>query len=591
MPVQLKRQLSGLKQLLRLIRGQEIYASVLFGVMLMAALAEGFGLSLVLPLLSGLIGLEMDAPLFSGILDRLLTLVSDAHKLEGLLAILVLAFTVKSALMVLQTGMTTHYALRLRASWANGVFRNYLQAPYQRVSEQPHGTLVHNTITESLNASRAVTMLLQLLSKVIVSVTLFMLLIYSDAMIVIAIAAGAGVIIYGLWNVTHRYARRFGKERLLLSQKTTGAATEGLSAIREVKIYGLTDNHEQGLRDKLDRFTRITTKFKIFTRLPGDLGELVVIVFISLLLLVVQLTRSISVQEFIPLLGFFVLISQRLLANVSFIISQRMKIISVIPSVVLMKSLVNGASLESDGGGTRSLQFTKLKGDINISNVQFSYDNGKRVFRNLNMVIPFGKMVGLIGPSGSGKSTVADLLLCLVSPQGGQIAVNGKNLGEWNLESWRRKVGYVSQDIFIFNASIRDNILLGRPEGSMDDVLKAAQMANVHEFVQELPEGYDTLVGDRGVKLSGGQKQRVAIARAIIRDPDLYIFDEATSSLDQESERLIQESIDKLSHSKTSLVIAHRLSTLQSADVVYELSEDGFAMVVTPFQREVRGLG
>jgi ABC-type multidrug transport system fused ATPase/permease subunit len=587
----LKAQLAGIAQLLELMRGQQTYALFLFLVMLLAALAEGFGLSLVLPLLSGLIGLQMVTPVFSGILPVLLYPVPEQYRLEGLLAILVFAFTCKSALMILQTGLSVNFALRLRSSWASQVFKSYLRAPYEKVIEKPCGTLVNNTIFESLNASNAVTMMLRVLSKIIVSTTLLSLLVMADATMVIVVAAGAGLIVYGVWNATHRYSKRFGKERLAIRQQSVAMATEALSGVREVKVFGLVDRRESGLNEKLERFRKITTKFKVFTDVPANLGDLVMIVFIAIVLIGVHLTREGNIKDFIPLLGFFVVVAQRLLVYVSFIISQRMNIVAMLPSVGLMHSLLFGLSMEREDSRFGKELFERLESDIEMKDIRFSHRNGKQVFNGIDITIPLGKMVGLIGPSGSGKSTLADMLLRLIEPDGGTIRVNDRELRDWELQSWRSKIGYVGQDLFIFNASIRENILIGRPDATEEDMLRASRLANVDQFVEELPNGYETVVGDRGVKLSGGQKQRVAIARAIIRNPELYIFDEATSALDQESERLIQRSIDQVSHSKTSLVIAHRVSTLKDADIVYELTEDGEIRRITPVQLRARNLG
>lgn len=557
------------------MRGQRRYALVLFFVMLIAALVEGFGLSLVLPLLSGLIGLEIQAPIFSRLLEFMLAPFPEGYKLEGLLAVVVLVFFGKSLLIILETGMSMHFAMRLRTLWASQIFSNYMRAPYMQLINQKQGSLVNNTIVESLNGSRAVTMVVRILSKVIVSIMLLFLLLMSDATMVITVAIGAGLIMYFLWNLTHRYSRKFGKERLRLNQETSAVATESLGAVREIKIYGAADKQEASLLDRLERQKNIRTKFAIFSNLPVNLSELVVIVFIAVILSYVHLTHGESVREFIPLLGFFVIVSQRLLVYVSFIISQRMKIISVLPSVELLYSLIHDKQDEREQGQRRGKIFSKVQDDIVLRNIRFGYEQGKPVFSSLNLTIQMGKVTGLIGPSGSGKSTIADLILRLFEAQDGEILVNGKDIREWDVDSWRKKVGYVSQEPFIFNASIRENILIGDPQASERKLIRAAKIAHIHDFVDSLPEGYETVVGDRGVKLSGGQKQRIAIARVIIRDPELYIFDEATSALDTESEELIQQSIETLSQSKTSLVIAHRLSTLKNADTIYELRQGG----------------
>jgi ABC-type multidrug transport system fused ATPase/permease subunit len=190
------------------------------------------------------------------------------------------------------------------------------------------------------------------------------------------------------------------------------------------------------------------------------------------------------------------------------------------------------------------------------------------------MKIPKGKMTALVGPSGSGKSTIAHLLLRLYDPTDGQIIINGCDLKEYDVNTYRDIVGYVSQDPFIFNATIRENILFG---GNFTDVemIQAAKLAHAHEFIMELADGYDTLVGDQGVILSGGEKQRIVIARAMIRRPELLILDEATSALDNISEAAVQKAIDQVAQECTTLVIAHRLTTIKNADLIVVLDRAG----------------
>ncbi|MCI0400612.1 MAG: ABC transporter ATP-binding protein/permease [Gammaproteobacteria bacterium] len=568
---------SKLSKLLELVYGQRQYAALLFLVMLLAALFEGFGLSLVFPLISGLIGLDIESPAFSGVLNLILAPFPEAYKMEGLLVVLIVAFFGKSLLMILQSGMLTHFAMHLRELWASRIFSNYMQAQYTYVIKEKHGTVVNNIVAEPLNASRAITMALQILSKVLVSVTLLALLLATDALMIVAVAAGAGIVLYFLWDTTHRYSFGFGKERLRLGQHISSVVTEGVGAIREIKIHGAEATQATNLSKRLERITNIQTKFEIFSSMPGNLGEFVVVLFIGLLLSYIHLSRGSGIKEVIPLLGFFILVSQRLLVYVSSIISIRMKIVSSLPSLQLMYALVHG--YEDKQERVEGKIFTTLESDIVLKDINFAYEAGKPVFTRLNLTISLGKITGLVGPSGSGKSTIADLVLRLFEPQRGEILINNRNLNEWDISTWRREIGYVSQDPFIFNASIRDNILVGNPMADEAQLIQSTKMANIFEFIQGLPDRFDTVVGDRGVKVSGGQKQRIAIARAIIRDPELFIFDEATSSLDRESEKLIQQAIEELSRTTTTLIIAHRVSTLKNADIIYELGRDGYAIV------------
>lgn len=218
--------------------------------------------------------------------------------------------------------------------------------------------------------------------------------------------------------------------------------------------------------------------------------------------------------------------------------------------------------------------FPGLKKEIELQNVKFSYNSNGKVLEGTSFSIEKGKMTAILGVSGSGKSTLIDLLLRNYDPTRGSLLVDGVDLRNLDLEEWRRYIGTVSQDTFLFNDTVSANISLGRPEATIEKIIDAAERAHADKFIQRLPDGYDTKIGDRGTNLSGGQRQRIAMARAILNDPEILILDEATSSLDSRSERLIQESIRRLRDTCTIIVVAHRISTIQDADKIVIL-EDG----------------
>ena len=207
-----------------------------------------------------------------------------------------------------------------------------------------------------------------------------------------------------------------------------------------------------------------------------------------------------------------------------------------------------------------------LRDAIRYESVGFEYEAGIPVLTGIDLTIPKGKVVALVGPSGGGKSTLADLLPRFYEPGAGAITMDGRDVRDFSLRAWRGKMGIVTQDVILFNDSIRANVAYGRPDATQTEIEAAAVAARAHDFIVNAPQGYDTVIGERGMQLSGGERQRLAIARAILRDPEILIFDEATSALDTESERLVQEAIERLMANRTTLVIAHRLSTIQGAD-------------------------
>jgi ATP-binding cassette, subfamily B, bacterial len=225
-------------------------------------------------------------------------------------------------------------------------------------------------------------------------------------------------------------------------------------------------------------------------------------------------------------------------------------------------------------------RMSSIRGDIRFENVTFAYNEKSQTLKNVNLSIKPGQMAAFVGPSGAGKTTITYLVPRLYDVTGGSVMIDGVNIRDMSLDSLRGQIGMVTQDTYLFNTTIRENLLFARPEATEDEIISACTIANIHDFIVSLPEGYDTIVGDRGIKLSGGEKQRLSIARTLLKNPRIVIFDEATSSLDSNSEMLIQQAIEPLFKSRTSLVIAHRLSTIMSADVIYvvkdgEIAEQG----------------
>ena len=219
-----------------------------------------------------------------------------------------------------------------------------------------------------------------------------------------------------------------------------------------------------------------------------------------------------------------------------------------------------------------------VKGRVCYEDVSFHYsDDDTPVLSHVSIEIPAGKSIALVGPSGSGKTTICSLLPRFYDVTGGRVTIDGKDVRTLTLKSLRSQIGMVQQDVYLFSGTIRDNIAYGRPGASMDEIIAAAKRANIHDFIEELPDGYDTFVGERGARLSGGQKQRISIARVFLKNPPILILDEATSALDNESERWIQQSLEELSKDRTTITIAHRLSTIRGADEIIVITEDGIA--------------
>ena len=219
--------------------------------------------------------------------------------------------------------------------------------------------------------------------------------------------------------------------------------------------------------------------------------------------------------------------------------------------------------------GEKSLALSNIKGAVNLNNITFAYHDREPVIKNLTLNIPAGQTIAIVGATGSGKSTLVKLLLRLYEVRSGSITLDDRNIKDIVLWDLRRAIGLVSQDVFLFHGTVRENISYGSPDATFSQIESAAKIAEAIEFIRQLPQGYDTIVGERGQKLSGGQKQRIGIARAILKDPPILVLDEATSAVDNETEAAIARSLEKITQNRTTIAIAHRLSTIRHSDCIY----------------------
>ena len=556
----------------RLMAGHGRYAVLLVFVMLAAALAESLGLSLVLPLISTLANIPPTPGTLTEITNRLLSIL-PYDGLEALLGLLVFAFIVKGALLVVARGLTIHFVLRLREHWASRIFAHYLHAKPPYLAQKRLGKLIQNTTTESHEAAQGVIRALGLINRLILTVVLLavLLLAHWQATLIVG-AIGLGMIFIAHAAVSGRVLD-ISRRRLDYRQQITSVVAESLTGVRQVKLFHQYGPVEGRLKDKLHRFTNTETLLQVVSEIPTQITEISIIALLAGVLLVMKYVFNIALDETIALLGFFVVVAQRLMGYLSFIVRQRVKFASHLPSLALMDNLMQNAPAREDiliGDELKS-----LSGTIEFRNVGFRYDDDTVLFENLNLEIPRNSTVAIVGSSGAGKSTIADLLLGFERPKQGTILIDGRDLNEFSLKSLRRHIGYVTQESELFNVSVRDNITLGRMTASDQEITAAAKLARAHDFIEALPDGYDTVIGERGSKLSGGQRQRLALARVFLRQPDLYILDEATSSLDAESEALVGDSLLQIKGTATFVIIAHRQSTIDAADIVYRIDEDG----------------
>ena len=378
------------------------------------------------------------------------------------------------------------------------------------------------------------------------------------------------LLIVGLSTLNGK-VREASFEISVASSQFTSTAIEFINGIRTVQAFATQDFERKRYYNATSNL--VSTSLKIVRRtaivkpLAEGLGTTILIGMIATAFTVFVTEGLLQVGSLLTF--FFVLF--RIVPILQDINGTRASIASLQGSVENIKEVLRTDNKKYFQNG--DIEFVGLKRSIDLASVDFAYDGSHWVLNNITLTIEQGQMTALVGASGAGKTTLADLIPRFYDPTQGKVLIDGVDLRQFEINSLRRKLAVVSQDTFIFNTSIRNNIAYGTERASEAAIQEAARQANALEFIQETPEGFDTQLGDRGVRLSGGQRQRIAIARALLRNPEILILDEATSALDSVSEGLIQESLEKLSVGRTVIAIAHRLSTIAKADKVVVLEQ------------------
>jgi len=355
------------------------------------------------------------------------------------------------------------------------------------------------------------------------------------------------------------------RARPKINAEVTGRLTESLGGVRVVKGYHAEDREEKVFAGGVQRLLDNVLKTLTATSLMG-LSASALTGIVSAIIMYLGARQILSGQMTLGVFFTYVFFLGLLVAPVFQIVNIGTQITEAITGLERTREILN--EMKEDMDPRRTVNLERITGHVEFRNVHFSYETNKEVLHGIGFSSEPGTVTALVGPSGSGKSTIIGLISAFYTPTQGQVLVDSTDLATVKLSSYRTQLGVVLQETFLFDGTIRENVAYARPNASEEDIMAACQLARVDEFAEHFDKKYDTVVGERGVKLSGGQKQRVSIARAILADPRILILDEATSSLDSESEALIQEGLRYLMRGRTTFVIAHRLSTIRRAEQI-----------------------
>jgi len=491
------------------------------------------------------------------------TLISTEVLFVALLVIAVIAQIIKSVLIYINDISQVHLTMDLRREIQSLVTKRITIMSYSSVTTYPAGSVasyidqsaaISEIVPLMNNIFRAVTMLCAYISILVwMSITLAL----TTLSVVIVISVCLNFVIKRLRNLAEIAA-----QSRITSLRWT---IEYLNAPRLIRLFNAARQAEETINDARDKYLIPERRTQVIQAAIKPVIEVITIIGAALLLIVGYAFAGEEKASIVPKLLVYVLVFWRTKPQLMAVNDFRMKFARLLSPLTVVTRFMNYAK---DNAVIRSgHQFSGLELGIRIANVQFGYSgNNGIVLTGISAYIEKGQTVAIVGASGAGKTTLFDLLLGLYPITSGKIEIDGRNLNELDIGSWRDSIGVVDQDVFLLNTTIRNNITFGRNDISRKEIELAAKTAYADEFIERFSNGYDTVVGDRGFQLSGGQQQRLALARALVSDPEILMLDEATSSLDTISERLIQKALDGMHGIRTILVIAHRLSTVQNAD-------------------------
>ena len=500
-----------------------------------------------------------------GLRDSLMNVVitpgNQRDSLVKLCVLIVIIFLLKNLFKYISNVTNTKIEQGVMKSVRDTLFSRSVALPVSFFNTQRSGDLIAIFTSEVSIVNRALIPLFVKLTRDPIQVITFLILLLAFSVQLTLIAFSTSILTVVLIRVLKNYIRRYSKRMQRAMQNITTRLQETFQNIRIVKAYAGERFETKRFEKETRWYIRSAIKHSVVSNLSGPISEIVAIVALAVVLFyggVQVLDGTLKPQELITFL--FLLFS-----IMSPIVSLFQIPTSIQRGVVAGEKVLDLMETPSEDSSGQATAHT-LQSGLEINDVNFSYRADKPVLKSVSLQVRKGETVALVGPSGGGKSTLMDLLIRFYDPDSGVITIDGKDIKEFPLDSYRSRFGIVTQESLLFNETVRTNIAYTVPETADERIVEAAKIANAHEFVRKLPAGYNTLIGDRGILLSGGQRQRLAIARAVVRDPEILLFDEATSALDTESEVLVQQAIEEVLRNRTAVVIAHRLSTIRNAD-------------------------
>ncbi len=557
----------------------------MLALMLVGMVLETVGIGLVIPAIALMTqgDLLSHQPTVARIVVEWLGSPTQVQLVIGGLLLLVMVYLVKALFLAFLAWRQSIFVYGLEANLSHRLFSGYLRQPYTFHLQRNSAQLIQYSVNEVAQFSRgAVRSAMTLITELLVMIGIGTLLFVVEPVGAILVTATLGLTGFAFYKLSKGRLMHWGRARQYHERMRIQHLQQGLGGAKDVKLLGRESEFLASYAFHNEESAKVYIRQNTLEALPRLWLELLAV--IGLVVLVISmLAQGKPVESLVPTLGLFAAAAFRLMPSTNRVLTTLQNLRYAFPVIeVIARELTLPASVPS----TASVEQLSLCRSLNIHNVSYTYSGvGEPALKNINLKIEIGDSVGIIGGSGAGKSTLIDVILGLLAPEQGSVMIDGKDINE-ALRAWQNQIGYVPQTIFLTDDTLRRNIAFGLAEDQIDDcaVNKAIEAAQLSEFIASLPDGLNTVVGERGVRLSGGQRQRIGIARALYHDPAVLVLDEATSSLDIATERDVMQAVNALHGEKTILIVAHRLSTVVHCDSIARLERGEVVQVGSPKQ-------
>lgn len=549
-------------------RSHQSKSLVVLIAMIAASLSESLNVVAIYPVIN--YGLKMQSQ--SGSLrwiDGFIRLFPFKNPFDSACVFLIILTIIATVLKITYHYLSNRLTMDIVGQTQNHIFQKLMSASYAHFVKHQQGHMIYAATVAPIGVSSNITYVIRIMQSALTAILLVVTMAFL-AWQGMAFMLALGVFyIFFVRKILDRFIKRYSHLSVHEDETKNIILNEFITGVKSIKAFHTEKNWQDKFKKAVEKSVHYRFVAMFGYVLPDSFLKFIFFTGLGMAGIFLGVYYQGSLAELLPLVGTFAIVATRLIPYINMLGNDTAAIARYMPDVKVVYHFLQETTQQPPDG---EKVLKEIRRGLHFDDVSFKYEGMKEfLFKGLDFVIDKNKVTAIVGPSGSGKSSIVNLLLDLYRPSQGQLTVDGVDISDFKRESYLNQIGYVSQETFIFNGTIKENILFGSQVYTDAEIMEAAKLANAHEFILSTEKGYDTVVGDAGSKLSGGQRQRIAIARAMIRKPQILIFDEATSSLDSLSEQQVQTAINNIASKTTLVIVAHRLSTIQNADKIIVL--------------------